>query len=134
MKRVVITGTFDGIHPGHEFFLREAKKLGDWLGVVIALDETVKKIKGHAPDKSQTIRQMEVESLRIADVVTLGYPGDKYKIIEELNPDIIALGYDQQAFTEGLKESLQRRGMQVDIVRIGAFHPEKYKSSLLKTK
>jgi len=132
MKRVVVTGTFDGIHPGHEFFLREAKKFGDWLGVVIALDSTVEIVKRRKPEQNQNMRRRNIEALGIADVVALGYPNDKYKILEELEPNIIALGYDQQEFTEGLQDTLKQRGVLVDVVRIGAFEPERYKSSLLK--
>ena len=36
MVRVVATGTFDIIHPGHIRFLKEAKKLGDWGFVLTA--------------------------------------------------------------------------------------------------
>lgn len=131
MKRVVVTGTFDGVHKGHEFFLREAKKLGTWLGVVVARDTTVEAVKGRPPVYNENQRHAFVESLKLADVVVLGYPGDKLKIIDELDPDVIALGYDQTAFTEGLKERLKERGHIVSIERIGSFHPEKYKSSLL---
>jgi FAD synthetase len=132
MKRVVITGTFDGIHKGHVYFLREAKKLGDWLGVVVALDSTVASVKGRKPEQDQNMRRRNVEALGIADIVVLGYLDDKYKILEELEPDIIALGYDQQAFTDGLQETLKKRGVLVTIVRMDAFKPHAYKSSILK--
>lgn len=134
MKRVVATGTFDGVHKGHEFFLREAKKLGDWLGVVVALDSTVERIKGSRPKQNQNERHMGVEALHIADVVVLGYEEDKLKIIEELDPDIIALGYDQTAFTDKLKEQLNQRGITTKVIRISSFKPEKYKSSIMNGK
>jgi cytidyltransferase-like protein len=45
-KKVVMTfGTFDVFHPGHRFYLAEARKLGDRLLVIVALDSTVEKIK-----------------------------------------------------------------------------------------
>lgn len=130
--RVIATGTFDVVHPGHEFFLREAKKLGDWLGVIIARDETVEKIKGARPTHNETIRKHDIELLGIADVVVIGKSGDKYKILEELKPDIIALGYDQRSFTENLANELKVRGLSVQIIRIPAFQPETYKSSKIK--
>ena len=46
MKTVMAFGTFDLMHPGHEYFLRQAKKRGDYLIAVIARDSTVKKLKG----------------------------------------------------------------------------------------
>jgi cytidyltransferase-like protein len=45
-KKVVMTfGTFDVFHPGHRFYLTEARKLGNRLIVIVALDSTVEKIK-----------------------------------------------------------------------------------------
>jgi len=41
-RRVVATGTFDIIHPGHVTFLREAKKLGDELIVIVAREKNVR--------------------------------------------------------------------------------------------
>lgn len=131
MKRVVATGTFDVVHEGHKYFLQKAKSLGDWLGVVVARDSTVERVKGKLPLRNQNERRRDVEMLQIADIVVLGYPDDKYQILEELAPDIIALGYDQQAFTENLKETLKKRGLNVEIVRIDAHEPEHFKSSLL---
>ena len=46
--KVMASGTFDIIHPGHAFYLEEAKKLGGAgaeLFVVIATDKTVEKHK-----------------------------------------------------------------------------------------
>ena len=48
MKKVMATGTFDLLHPGHGIYLNEAKKLGGKdakLYVVIARDSTVEKRK-----------------------------------------------------------------------------------------
>lgn len=134
MKRVVATGTFDIIHPGHLYFLREAKKLGDWLGVVVSRDSTVLSIKGELPENDQNIRRRNIESLKIADVVVLGYPNDKYQIMQDLRPQVVALGYDQQAFTEDLKDKLEKRGIFTNVIRLPAFKPHIHKTSLLKEK
>ena len=45
MKKVLVFGTYDIFHKGHEYFLKESKKKGDYLIVVVARDSTVKKIK-----------------------------------------------------------------------------------------
>ncbi|MGD1075360.1 MAG: adenylyltransferase/cytidyltransferase family protein, partial [Thermodesulfovibrionales bacterium] len=47
--RVVCAGTFDHLHPGHLNFLEQASALGNELIVIVARDETVKRIKGIAP-------------------------------------------------------------------------------------
>ncbi len=132
MIRVVATGTFDGVHPGHVWFLRQAKALGGWLGVVIARDITVWRIKGRKPRRSEAKRLQSIKKLRIADRVVLGQIRDPYAVLEKLRPSTIALGYDQRAFTAKLREACRKRKLPVRIVRIAAFHPEKYKSSLMK--
>ena len=52
MKTVMCAGTFDTIHPGHLYFLSEAKKYGDKLIVVVARDETSEKMKGKKPTRN----------------------------------------------------------------------------------
>lgn len=44
-KIVMAFGTFDVFHPGHEYYLTQAKKYGDILIVVVARDKTVEKVK-----------------------------------------------------------------------------------------
>ncbi|EQD52190.1 glycerol-3-phosphate cytidyltransferase, partial [mine drainage metagenome] len=46
--RVMATGVFDLLHPGHLYFLTEARKLGDELVVVVARDQTARRLK-HEP-------------------------------------------------------------------------------------
>jgi len=132
MKTVMCFGTFDLLHPGHEFYLNKAKSLGDKLIVVVARDETVILVKGRAPRNDQTTRKKNLEEIGIADEVLIGRIEDKYSIIEEKHPDIIALGYDQVAFTEHLDEELNRRDISAEIVRIEDHKPHKYKSSLIR--
>ncbi len=132
MKKVMCFGTFDILHKGHEYYLREAKKLGDYLVVVVALDNTVAAVKGGLPVHSQETRLKNLQQLGIADKVVLGSSADRLKRIDEEKPDFICLGYDQRTFTEDLGEKLRQRGLDVEIVRIPPYHPEKYKSSLLR--
>ncbi|MBI2546112.1 FAD synthase [Candidatus Woesearchaeota archaeon] len=133
MKKVLVFGTFDILHPGHLYFLREAKGRGDTLVAVVALDETVKQVKGKSPQNNQEQRMENLLKTGIVDKAVLGNPGDKHLIIEQLRPDVICLGYDQKFFTENLKENLAQRGINAEIIRIGSYYPEKYKSSKLKS-
>jgi FAD synthetase len=124
MKKIMCFGTFDVLHKGHEYYLNEAKKLGDCLVVVIALDQTVKKIKSHPPHYNQQARLKHVQQLKIANSVILGNAGDKLKVIEDEKPNVICFGYDQKTFTEHAKEELQKRNLKVEVVRLKAFHPD----------
>lgn len=130
MKRVMCFGTFDGVHKGHEFYLKEAKRHGDYLTVVVALDSTVAEVKSRSPRHSALQRAGHVRKLGIADKVVIGNPDDKLRVIVEERPDVICLGYDQTFFTEGLKEKLKKRGINPEIIRVSAFMPEVYKSSI----
>lgn len=131
--KVLAFGTFDIFHPGHEHYLQEAGRLGDELYVVVARDETVQKVKGRLPHNNEERRLENIRSLPYVAFATLGYPGDKYRIIEELKPDILAIGYDQTSFVEGLAEKLAARGLNPKIVRFTRGHePEKYKSSKMR--
>ena len=132
MKKVLVFGSFDLLHEGHKYFLNEAKKLGDCLVVVVALDSTIKDFKGHVSKFDEDERVAHVKELDIADEVQLGYKGDKWKIIEEIKPAIIALGYDQKSYTKGLEKGMKERGLHLEIVRLKSYMPEKYKSTLLK--
>jgi|SRR3989344_5775036 len=132
MKKVLVFGTFDIFHPGHDFFLRKAKSYGDELYVVVARDSTVKQVKNRNTINNENKR---IEILNVLFYVTearLGYEGDKYKIIEEIKPDIICLGYDQKVFTENLKEKLIEIGLNLEIIRIEAYKPDVFKSSKLR--
>ncbi len=124
-------GTFDRLHKGHGYFLREAKKRGDFLVVVVARDRTVGDVKGRMPDESEGERKKNVEKTGVPDKVLLGSLDDKYEVIRKEKPDVICLGYDQQSFVDGLESALKSMGVKAGIVRIGAYMPEKYKTSLM---
>ena len=133
-KKVMCFGTFDLLHEGHKFYLSEAKKLGGFMVVVVARDSTVKDVKEQQPLHNEAERVRNLQQLGIADKVVLGNPGDKLKVVEDEKPQIICLGYDQTFFTEKIKEKLQQRGLSVEVVRLPAYKPDVYKSSLLRNK
>lgn len=49
MVRVLATGTFDILHPGHLLYLSEAKAFGNELNVIMTRDSMVK----HKPHEKQ---------------------------------------------------------------------------------
>ena len=133
MKRVLVFGTFDIFHPGHEYFLKQAKKLGDELVVVVARDKTVEQVKGKAPVNDEQTRLSVIQKLDYVKKAVLGYEtADKYKIIEDIKPDIICLGYDQMTFTDDLEAKRREIGLSTDIIQISSYKPHKYKSSKYK--
>lgn len=121
-------GTFDIVHPGHIFFLENAKKLGDYLVVVIGRDQTVANLKKHPTRNNELARQKAIQNLHIADKVLLGSLTDKFELVRSEQPDVIALGYDQTFYTEELTNVVPST---TSIIRVNSYKPEIYKSSKL---
>jgi FAD synthetase len=132
MTTVMCFGSFDVLHPGHMYYLRESKNFGDKLIVVVARGSTIRKIKGKEPKYNERERLEHVRDVQYVDKAVLGYEEDPYEIIEEINPDIICLGYDQDSFSENLAEKLKERGMTPKIYRLKPYKEHVYKSSKLK--
>lgn len=135
MKKVLVFGTFDIFHEGHWDFLKQARKHGEFLRVVVARDVTVLKVKGHAPRYGEQERINAIKKSGLADEVVLGSLDDRYAVVREYKPDVICLGYDQKQSPALLRRKLDESGLErTKIVKLEAYKPEIYKSSLLKSK
>ncbi|MCX6735129.1 MAG: adenylyltransferase/cytidyltransferase family protein [Candidatus Peregrinibacteria bacterium] len=130
--RVMVFGTFDYLHAGHENLFIQARELGDEIVAIIARDKTVRNIKGETPDHNEKERLANLKNTGWAEMVFLGNPKDKTKVIKEYRPDIIALGYDQFAFTYRLEKFLMDIKLDAKIVRLKPYRPDMYKSSIIK--
>lgn len=124
--RILVFGTFDLLHPGHRYLLDEASKRGE-LFVVIARDANVEKIKGSRPQQSESERQAAIAAAYPQATVVLGDEHDFLVPVRTINPDLILLGYDQK-----LAPGITEKDLPCVTERLPAFHPEKYKSSLLR--
>lgn len=121
MTRVVATGTFDLLHPGHILYLERSKALGTELVVIVARDLNVKhKPKPIVPEEQ---RLKVVAALKAVDRAILGDEKDLFQPIEELCPDIITLGFDQHFDSQRLQAELARRGLSTKVVRIEENEP-----------
>ncbi len=124
--RVMIFGTFDKFHPGHEFVLRQALSRGETI-VIVARDANVQRIKGKLPKYDERVRSAAIRTAFPDATVRLGdESGDFLAPIRKFSPDIILLGYDQQ-----LPPGVQAKDFPCAVERLEAFEPQKYKSSLL---
>ncbi len=131
MKKVMVFGTFDGVHAGHLNLFTQARAYGDYLIVVIARDVNVKKIKNAYPNSSEKKRQKEIHKVKEVDRAVLGYLRNKLAIIKEQKPDIVCLGYDQKIEIPELKQKLEVMGMRPEIYRLESYKPEEFKSSII---
>ncbi len=125
--RVVATGTFDILPPGHVLYLCKARELGDELWVIVARESTVKhKRKPMIPEEQ---RLFMVRSLKCVDHAILGSETDMLAPIEEIKPDILVLGFNQHWDEAALKKQLSERGINVKIVRLPDADLSPYASS-----
>jgi FAD synthetase len=119
MVRVLATGTFDLLHPGHLRYLSEARALGDELYVIVARDSMIKhKPKPIAPEAQ---RLAMVKALRIVDKAMLGSDSDIFEPLRKIKPDIIALGKNQFFDEKELQVKLNASGINAKVIRIQSF-------------
>jgi cytidyltransferase-like protein len=132
-KKVMVFGTFDIFHKGHENFLKQARRKGDFVIAVVARDKTVLDVKKQKSVNSEQKRLRILKNSGLADKVILGSLSDKYLTIKRYKPDVICLGYDQKAFIADLAKKLKEVHLdKTEIIRLKSYYPNKYKSSKLR--
>tara|TARA_B100000513_G_scaffold170593_1_gene86455 strand:+ start:36 stop:443 length:408 start_codon:yes stop_codon:yes gene_type:complete len=99
MKKIAISGYFDPIHVGHIEYINNAKKLGDWLVVIVNNNNqcALKKGKYFMDEKD---RVLIVKNIKAVDEVFLSIDEDKTvcKSLKKLNPDVFANGGDRKNY------------------------------------
>ena len=130
---VIVFGVFDRLHSGHRAFLGQAKRYGKEVIAVVARDSAAKRLKNRKPMQNEKIRMRNVRRVLEVSRVVLGdcKEGD-YGAIKKFKPDMICLGYDQQTLENDLKKRMRDgKILKIRLVRLRAFMPKKYHSSLL---
>ena len=131
-KKVMIFGTFDNLHPGHVSFLKQARKLGDTLIVSLALESTIQKLKAKTPVHSfEKRKQALMQSGLVDEVVASDKKLGTYQSVQSIQPNIIALGYDQNDLKSSLSTWIKDQNQNIELVTLKPFKAKKYKSSLL---
>lgn len=139
MKKVMVFGTFDGLHPGHLDFFKQALHLSGsgqakkYLIVSVATDKNVGKFKGKRPLFSQKERLELIRNLKLVDTAVLGAEENFYSEIKKYRPDVICLGYDQWANEDEVKKELKAVGLpDTKVVRLQPYKVDRAKSTELK--
>ncbi|MFX0056945.1 MAG: adenylyltransferase/cytidyltransferase family protein [Candidatus Hodarchaeota archaeon] len=135
VKKVLIAGTFDIVHPGHIFLVNEAAKIGD-VYVIVATDNNREKYSGERPIVPEKQRLEVIKSIKNVKDARLGRSdNDTLKTVEEIEPDIILLGPDQMYDIQTLKEGLHKKGLNhIEIRRLEGYYDkyELHSSRLIK--
>lgn len=133
--RIMVFGTFDMIHEGHEDFFRQARALVDEarLIVSVARDAVATRVRGYAPRNKEVSRRDALAAHPLVDEAILGDESGYIQHIVVAKPDIIALGYDQSGvYVENLERDLREAGLSTRVVRMQSYKPETFKTSKLR--
>jgi FAD synthetase len=130
VRRVVAQGTFDLIHPGHIHYLEDAAAMGDELHVIVARRENV--THKEPPVLPNRQRRDVVAALDAVDHARVGHESDIFTPIEDINPEVIALGYDQHHDADAIEAELADRGVDCEVRRASG-REKRYDDELLST-
>lgn len=130
MRRVVAQGTFDLIHPGHIHYLEDAAAMGDELHVIVARRENV--THKEPPVLPNRQRRDVVAALDAVDEARVGHESDIFAPIEDIDPDVIALGFDQHHDDDAIEAELAERGVDCSVERASG-REQRYDDELLST-
>ena len=120
MIKVLVGGCFDIFHYGHLHFLKEAKKHGDYLAVLLESDTRIKKLKGRSrPIHNQDQRREILESLKFVDEVILTkdeMTDEDYKeVVQKFKPQIIAIEKGKKIKTHA--ETVNARVVEIEKIK-----------------
>ena len=127
--KILVAGTFDNFHIGHQWLIWSAKAKGESLVIIVARDKTVTRIKGSAPKNQERARMGRV----LVDLVSTQHTtvrlgrkdADFWVTIAEESPDMIYLGYDQHFDEVQCAEKFPH----IKIERCSSYAPEIFESS-----
>lgn len=132
-KKVLLFGSFDGIHPGHEYLINQALLYGSKIVLVVAQDDIITAIKKRPPENNLSVRMLKLSEQFPKAIVV---PGDAqqgmWSVIKDYRPETVVVGYDQNKLRDALEKIKDE--YHFDLKMAPSFFPEKYKSSLLRKK
>ncbi|MDN5849443.1 MAG: bifunctional D-glycero-beta-D-manno-heptose-7-phosphate kinase/D-glycero-beta-D-manno-heptose 1-phosphate adenylyltransferase HldE [Nitrococcus sp.] len=116
---VMTNGCFDILHPGHIAYLEQAKALGDRLIVAVNDDDSVRRLKGEGrPINPVAQRMAVVAGLAAVDWVVAFSEDTPARLIEAIDPDVLAKGGDYRLQDVAGHEWVLARGGQVRLLPI----------------
>ena len=100
------------------------------LVVIVARDETVRRLKGRRPVIPEDQRRAVVEALKVVDEALLGYEDlDMTTVIDRVRPDIVAVGYDQHDIAEMARQVIKEKKLNISVTMLEKFGKSDLNSS-----
>ena len=125
MKKVLVSGCYDIVHPGHIRFFEDARQLGDYLIVCFASDEVLWLAKKRKPSMPEAHKAAIIGSIRAVDKVVkssdldpiLDFRGH----VETERPEVIAVTEDDKNM-DRKREFCREHGVELVVLpkRLGA--------------
>ena len=130
-EKILVAGTFDKFHVGHQFFLWTTKTLCKNMCVVVARDNTVRKIKKKTPTQKKKKRLKRIQQENLPNTKTrLGREDAEFlQTLQEESPTALFLGYDQNFDEKDCKNAFPN----LTIKRTKPYFPNIFKSSKFKS-
>ncbi len=118
--RIVFTnGVYDLLHRGHVEYLEEARALGDRLVVGVNSDASVRRLKGPTrPIVGESDRVALLRALACVDLVVLFDDDTPLRLIEALQPDVLAKGADYALADIVGRDVVEARGGRVTTIAL----------------
>ena len=113
---VMTNGCFDLLHVGHIAYLKESRKLGDQLWVLINSDESIRALKGPSrPIESEAERAYCLAALSCVDRVVVFHDPRLISEIEQLQPDAYtkAGDYTLETLHQGERAAFEAAGTKI---------------------
>ncbi len=104
--------------------------MGDELHVIVARRENV--THKQPPVLPNRQRRDVVAALDAVDDARVGHPSDIFAPIEDIDPDVIALGFDQHHDDDAIESELADRGIDCAVERASG-REKRYDGELLST-
>ena len=131
MNSIAVFGVFDHLHPGHESFLKQAAELGQ-VTAIVARDSIVHDLKGRPPHENENERLQNVKnSVHVHDAVLGDTYIGHYQALQQINPDMIALGYDQEDLRNDMVKWMEKNDKQFEITVLKPHKEDEFKSSIM---
>ena len=118
-KLVVTNGCFDILHSGHIELLKQSKRLGDKLFLLINSDKSVKKNKGKfRPILKENIRFKIMNSIKYIDYIVPFDEKTPVNLYKKIKPQILVKGNQYKKSQIAGNKIITKNGGKIKLVKM----------------